>query len=315
MNLKNIVNTVAKTATTTMNRGMLKTRKHSPEILIVAGVCGVVASAVMACKATMKASEVIGEAKTNLDAIHECAEKPELADKYSEEDKKRDTTIVYVQTGIKMVKLYGPSIALGALSLSSIIMSNHILRKRNAALAAAYTAVDSSFKNYRKRVVEKFGEQVDKELKYGIKATEVEEKKADANGKETVVKKTIQTADGEEVFASPYARFFDESSPYWEKESEYNLMFLRAQQNWANDKLKSKGYLFLNEVYEALGLQQTKAGQCVGWTYNVGNPEGDNYVDFGIYDVHNSRARDFVNGYGRSILLDFNVDGVILDLI
>lgn len=109
---------------------------------------------------------------------------------------------------------------------------------------------------------------------------------------------------------SPYAAFFDEQSAAWTKNPECNKMFLLQQQNFANEKLRARGYLFLNEVYDMLGLPRTRAGQLVGWCYDEHNPCGDNYVDFNIFDDHN---REFVNGFEKSVLLDFNVDGNILD--
>ena len=114
---------------------------------------------------------------------------------------------------------------------------------------------------------------------------------------------------------SDYARFFDAASPNWQNDPEYNLMFLRAQQQYANDLLRAKGRLFLNDVYEMLGLEKSKAGQIVGWVYDRENPNGDNFVDFGIYDMSKERVRAFVNGYETNILLDFNVDGNIWDLM
>ena len=114
---------------------------------------------------------------------------------------------------------------------------------------------------------------------------------------------------------SDYAKFFDEGCREWDKDPEYNLTFLKCQENYANDLLKSKGHLFLNEVYDMLGIPRTKAGQIVGWIYDEENPIGDNYVDFGIYDVYKEANRNFVNGYERNILLDFNVDGDILSKI
>ena len=190
--------------------------------------------------------------------------------------------------------------------------SHNILRKRNVALAAAYTAVDKGFKEYRERVIERFGKEVDRELKYNIKAKEIEETVTDEKGNEKKVKTTIEVADPN--LPSPYSKFFDEACPEWHKNPEYNLMFLRGQQRWANDVLMGRGYLFLNEVYQALGIPETEAGQVVGWIYDPDNPDhkGDNYVDFNIYDLHREKSRDFVNGYERSILLDFNVDGEIL---
>ena len=172
--------------------------------------------------------------------------------------------------------------------------------------------VDKSFKEYRKRVADRFGEEVEKEIRYNIKAKEVTT--VDENGNE--VTETVKVMDGTDDpnTYSDYARFFDESCAAWQNDAEYNLTFLKAQQQYANDLLKSRGRLFLNEVYRMLGIDETKAGQVVGWVYNPDNPTGDNFVDFGIYNMQRERVRAFVNGYEPNILLDFNVDGVIWDL-
>ena len=234
-------------------------------------------------------------------------------DDYTEEDHKKDTLIVYTQTAVKFVKLYGPSIILGTLSLACIVESHNILRKRNVALAAAYATVDKGFKEYRNRVVERFGKEIDHELKYNIKAKEFETVTVDEKGKEKVEKEIVNVADPN--LYSDYARFFDESCAGWSKDAEANFTFLKCQQNYANNKLKAQGYLFLNDVYKMLGIPATKAGQVVGWIYDEKNPIGDNFVDFGILNVDVERVRAFVNGYERNILLDFNVDGNILDMM
>lgn len=294
-----------------INKTMFKVKKHSPEILVVTGVIGVVASAVMACKATTKISKISDEHKKQIDELHLALERGETkaGESYDVEDSKKDLTIIYAQTGLKYVKLYAPSVVLGALSITAIISSNNILRKRNVALAAAYTAVDKSFKNYRNRVVERFGKELDKELRYNIKSKEIEETVVDDDGKEKKIKKTVNVASVDEP--SDYARFFDEYCAGWTKDPEYNLMFLKAQQAHANNLLREQGYLYLNTVYDMVGIPKTKAGQVVGWVYDESNPDIDNYVDFGIYDLYDESKRDFVNGRERSILLDFNVDGNI----
>lgn len=287
-------------------------KKHSPEILVATGVVGTVVSAVMACKATTKLETVLSETKTNVEAIHIAAEKKEINGvEYTDQDKKKDLTITYAKTGLNLVKLYGPSVILGAASIGCILTSHNIVRKRNIALAAAYTAVDNGFKEYRGRVVERFGEELDKELKYNIKAKEVEEKVVDENGKEQTVT-TIVRAPIDPNVTSEYARFYDVGCNGWTKNPEFNLMFLRQQQNHANDLLQARGHLFLNEVYDMLGIPRSTAGQAVGWVLGGG---GDDYVDFGIYDVHKPTNMDFVNGHERSILLDFNVDGPIYELL
>ena len=307
------MNSIMTTLTRSLSRSGLKLKKHSPEILLVAGIVGAVTSAVMACKATLKANDIVEESKTQIDTIHEVSENPEMAEKYSEEDKKKDLAIVYTQTAVKFIKLYGPSVLLGVASLGCMVGSNQILNKRNVALAAAYATVDKGFKEYRGRVIERFGKELDKELRYNIKAQEFEKVTVDDNGNETVTTETVDVADPNHY--SPYAIIFDDGNTGWDKDPELTKFFLIQQQNYANDLLKSRGHLFLNEVYDMLGAKRTKAGAQVGWVYDENNASGDNFVDFGIFDINNPKARDFVNGYERVIILDFNVDGVILDLI
>lgn len=300
-------------ASRVFHRVGFKVQKHSPEILVVAGVTGVVASAVMACKATTKLSSVLEEHKEQVDQIHNYVEENGHTEKYSEEDQKKDLTIVYAQSGVKLAKLYGPAVVLGGVSIAAILGGHNILRKRNLALASAYAAIDKGFKEYRGRVIERFGEELDKELKYNIKAKEVEKVVTDEKGKESVQKETVAVANPN--LTSDYAKFYDDGCIGWTKDPEFNLMFLKDQQRYANDLLQAKGHLFLNEVYDMLGIPRTKAGQVVGWIYDEKHPVGDNFVDFGIYDVNSETKRNFVNGIERTILLDFNVDGDILNMI
>lgn len=291
----------------------LKLKKHSPEIMVIGGVIGVVGSTVLACKATTKLSGILENSKENVDQIKDYVEENGYSEKYSEEDYKKDLAITYTQTGVKIAKIYAPAVILGTLSITSILAGHNITRKRNLALSAAYVAIDKSFKEYRARVVERFGEKLDKELRYNIKQGESEEIVRNDEGGEEVIKTATEYADPNTY--SEYAKFFDDGCLGWTKDPEANLTFLKQQQNYANDKLKRKGFLFLNDVYGMLGIQPTKAGQIVGWIYDEKNPVGENFVDFGIYDINRPKNRDFVNGYERVILLDFNVDGNILDMI
>ena len=286
------------------SKAVMKLKKHSPEILVVAGIAGTVVSAVLACKATTKVAEILDETKGTLDTIHEGMETGAInGQEYTNEDGKKDTVVVYAQTGMKLAKLYGPAIILGTLSITSILASNNILRKRNVALGAAYAAIDKSFKEYRGRVIERFGEQVDTELKYGIKAKKFEEIEVDPEtGKEKKVKKTVMVADPN--LQSDYAVYFDSKSRNYETNPDYNRMFLKAQQAFANDKLQTRGHLFLNEVLDDLDLPRTPAGQIVGWTKD--GPDG--YVNFRIVEVE----RDTEDGrHEPALLLDFNVEGNI----
>lgn len=298
-------NEIMKSVSGVINKSVMKLKKHSPEILIVAGIAGTVVSAVVACKATTKVNKIIEDTKNDIEKVHTAVETgvTEAGETYSVEDSKKDLTIIYAQTGVKLAKLYAPAVILGTLSITSILASNNILRKRNVALGAAYAAIDKSFKEYRGRVIERFGEQVDTELKYGIKAKKFEEVEVDPEtGKEKKVKKTVMVADPN--LQSDYAVYFDSKSRNFETNFDYNRMFLKAQQQFANDKLQTRGHLFLNEVLDDLDLPRTSAGQIVGWTKD--GPDG--YVNFRILEVE----RETEDGrHEPALLLDFNVEGNI----
>lgn len=305
-------NNFAIKATQIYNRTALKVKKYSPEILLAAGIIGSITGTVLACKATTKAKEILKQKDEMLDTIHQVQEDEEMSKKYSEKDYSKDLTMVYTQTGMKLLGVYGPAISVSLASFACIICGHKILQKRLIGVSAAYAIVDQSFKKYRANVVEKFGKDTDEELRYGIKYKEIIKK--DKNGKE--VKEIGEFIDFDENLegGSDYSRFFDATSKNFERDPEYNLMFLRRQQDYANEMLKSRGHLFLNEVYDLLDIQRSKAGQVVGWIYDTKNPKGDNYVDFGIYRNNESNRR-FVNGLEQNVLLDFNVDGVIYDKI
>lgn len=298
-------NEIMSKASGALNKIGFGLKKRSPEILLAVGVVGTVVSAVMACKATTKINTILDETKEQLDKIHEYAGNPDVAEKYNAEDAKKDTAIVYAQTGVKLAKLYAPAVGLGILSISSILASNNILRKRNMAISAALAAATQDFKDYRNRVIERFGKEVDHQLRYNIKAEEIEETVTDEKGKEKKVKKSIEVADPN---ASGYVKYFTRSNPYWEEDSSYVEMFLRSQQNYANDKLKATGHLTLNDVYDMLGFHDSKAGMVVGWIYDLDHPNGDNYVEF---DVKKVLLPNEQGGYEEAYAIDFNVDGNI----
>ena len=298
-----------------INKVKFNVVKHSPEILMGLGIAGVITSTVLACRSTLKVQEILDYKEENMNNIKEVL--AEGREDYTEEDARKDKTIIMTTTAIRIMKLYIPSVIVGAGSIACLLESHNVMRNRNAGLAAALAATTESFKQYRERVTEKYGDEVDKEMRYGIK-----KEKKEKDGKKTK-EEIVVGCDEKEL--SGYARYFNENNINWSDDPQFNLMFLRQNQNWANDKLISQGYLYLNDVYEALGFPKSKAGQVVGWVYDPNNNEhGDNYVDFGIYDLNVKGYRDemtndtiaeerqdFINGYKSSILLDFNVDGNI----
>ncbi len=297
MKLEAIKNAV----TSKVGRQILFAQKNSPTLLFVGGVAGVVTTTVLACKATLKLDEVLQEAEKDRH-LAETMDHP----MYDEEDRKSDLFKIKMRTAGKITRLYSPAIAVGVVSVAMLTGSHVALTRRNTAVMAAYTALDRGFKEYRQRVRDEFGDEKDLEFRHGSTTT-----------KELVVASDGTTKEIEHKVAPPdvpsiYARFFDETSSSWSRNPGYNQIFLNCQQNYANDLLRARGHVFLNEVYDMLGLERSKAGAVVGW---ILTKDGDNFIDFGIYDQDSDRKRRFVNYDERSILLDFNVDGVIYDLI
>ena len=292
-------------------KGLNAVRRNAPEILTGVGVVGTVGTVVLASTATLKAPAVIDTLQQNISDIKEVREHQANGAEldYSDTDYKRDLTIAYTRAAIDFTKLYGPALILGVASLSCLIGSTRILRGRNVALAAAYKALDTDFGKYRDRVVQTFGEEAEaklREMKFKETGTTTNE-----DGEE------VKTYEVDKDSVSEYARFFDELSSSWSKAPTQNLMFLRHNEQYFNDILKIRGHVFLNEVYDALGIPRTPAGAVCGWVWD--NVDGDGYIDFNLYDRGtgelSARRRDFVNGYNKAILLDFNVDGVIYDII
>lgn len=288
------------------NSGILFIRKNSPKIMIVGGVLGGIGSAIMACKATMNLSNVIEEHKDEIEFIQN------EDSGISEEDLKKKKFKIYLNTGVKLIKLYGPSLALGTTSTVSILSGCNILHKRNAALSSAYLAIDSAFKKYRGRIKERYGEEVDFEIRNGVHTEKITVVETDENGKEKKVKKSISVVDG--VDSSDYSRYFAyKYARAAEKSIEHNKLFLKMQLECANRRLINEGFLFLNSVYEMLGYEKTTAGQYVGWVYDKNNTEhGDNYVDFGVKEAM-VETQDGSGEYETVLILDFNVDGLIID--
>ncbi len=300
---------VAKMSGTVSKIGF-KLQKHSPEILIAVGVVGVVASTVLACKATTKLNETINEDKKKIDEIHEKAIAME------EEPDSKALTVAYAHTALDVTKLYAPSVVLGAASITSIIVSHNILKNRNVALSAALGAVTTSFNEYRARVRERFGEDLDRELRYDMKSADIEETTTTEDGLEVTTRKTVTGIEGG-TDLSDYARWLDSScTGVWSEDIGQNITSLRMTQQYFNDKLHTEGHVFLNDVYKELGMQPTKAGQVVGW-YDDPKLGKDNYIDFGIFKAN--RFLELKEGVNireseAAILLDFNVDGPIYDL-
>lgn len=293
-----------KTLRKSFKKAQLTVRKHSPEILMVAGVIGTVAGAVMACKETLELENVLDECK------HEKMELEEqyaMCEEYSEDALKKDQVKLTIKQAVKIVKLYAPSVIMEATSIGVIFASNDIMRKRNASMAAAYATLNSMYKRYRQNVIESYGEEVDKDMRFGVKHEKVTE--IDEDGNKVKVDARIVDLDNTALAISDYSRFFQAGCKGFDASSgRYNLLYLKGIQAMFNNKLIADGYVMLNDVYRELGFDTIPEGWSIGWVYDEENPIGDNYIDFGLYEARNKNQRA-VNDWEPVILMDFNVDG------
>jgi hypothetical protein len=295
--------------TRTVGRSILKTQKVSPTLMFGAGLVGFGATVFLASRATLRLEEVLEEASEHIEVARNSVGKVTNTPKhptYTLEDFASDKRLIHAHTSITVAKLYGPAIACGFVSVALLTGSHKVLNNRNAALTAAYVALEQGFNQYRDRVREELGEEKDRHFRFGSEAREfaVDDKK----GTKVEVVNTVDISNNPSI----YAKFFDQLNPNWKPNAEENLNFLAMHQKYANQRLHAKGHLFLNDVYRALGMDDTRAGAVTGW---VDDGEGDCCVDFGIFDRQNQARIDFVNGREGAILLDFNVDGLILDKI
>lgn len=302
-----------------------KIKQHAPEILVTTGIILTGASTVAAVKLTPKCKAIKEQKEEELKAVEECLA---LNDpQYTQKDAKKDLPIIKTKAIVNTIKVYLPAIALFGGGVICILSGMGILKKRNSVLASFGILATEKLKKYRKNVAEKYGEDVEKELYYGIKEMIVE--KEDEKGK--TKKEKIKAMDENFIKNEQFCRCFDECSTVFDKEDPLNhnkILVLNAQK-FCNLKLKSRvkydqdgnvikpGYLFLNEVYETLGFDKTKDGQTIGWIYN---PEEDGpidethkYIDFGLYRGDDA-TNAFMNNKEKSVWLDFNVDGPISHL-
>lgn len=281
-------------------KAVLLTRKHAPEIMVYSGVVGMVGSTVLACREIFEVQHTAFIESGKRIKMKNYAEKnPESEEA---QNYKRELTKSYAKQGLAHARQLAPALSLGALSIASILAGHNMLRKRHVALAGAYVTLQNTYDEYREAVKEFIGEDTERELRQNIAVGE----------KDLKEDKPLSDQVNQNAF-SPYARIFDETNSNWMDDTTYNEYFLRNAQNTLNDQLRARGYVFLSDVYKQLGLPASRWAHTVGWIYD--NPNGDGFIDFGVWDKDNERARDFVNGFEKAIWLDFNVDGPILELL
>lgn len=290
-------------------RTQLLMQKHSPEILVGMGITSMLVGTVLACRASLKAPAAYELARDRFADAKETRETLEECD-YPKKAYRKDLIKISGETAWSFVKIYALPTAVIGLGVYSVVKGHGITVKRNAALSTTLTMVSAGYKEYRKRVADKFGEETEQDIYYNRREETTEETTTDASGKEKVKKTKKIVIDVPDH--SLYAKIFDEYNPNWSPSPEQNRMFLQCKQGWLNDLLQARGHVFLNEVYKELGFDITQQGQVVGWVMGA---DGDNFIDFGMFTKDDPMAARFINGDEASIILDFNVDGPVLDQI
>lgn len=278
---------------------VVQTKANSPHLFFAAGVAGLIGSGVLACRATLRLEDTLATIQNDLAVAKEVGQASSDG-LMPEKAHTKAVAVVFTKSGISLLKLYGPAVGLGVVSVAALAGSHIQLTRRNAALTATLGVLTKAYDEYRQRVRDEFGVEKELDIYHGMK-----EEVREIDGKKTTVK------IGNTGAHSPYARFFDEFSTAWVKNAEMNRVFLMVQQQHFNNQLNAKGFVLLNDVYEGLGFEKTSPGAIVGWL-REGEGGVDGYIDFGMYDPGNE---GFINGHERSVHLDFNVDGVIYDQI
>lgn len=296
-------------------------KQNTPELLMVSGIVNSAAAVVTACVATLKVEKkVINPAKSKIVELHN---KKDILS-HREGTTKQDLDAVdgeirkaYAKAGFKIAAYYAPSALLFGLSVASNVGSHNILKGRNIALASAFASLKSSYDLYREKVANKIGEEAEQALFEDTEVKKVSSK--DSKGREivkTIVTPKLDTDNICGCFWGPGCGQYDH------KIGAVNMTYLLQQEVYLNQALQAKGYVFLSEVYDRLGIRagvlgqrRLQAAQVVGWIFDPNDKTRDNYIDFGLHDANGKlteKAKDFQSGIADFVWLNFNFDGDIL---
>ena len=208
-------------------------KRNGSTILTGLAAVGVVSTAVMAVKATPKAIELLEKAK--------------------EEKGEELTKLEKVQVAGPS---YIPSVVMGASTLICLFGANVLNKRHQAALVSAYTLVDSSYKEYKQKLKELYGEEAHEEI---VNAITVEKAREVGINAECICANTCLTND--EACGEPVLFYEEWSHRYFETTIEQVI----TAQYHLNRNFVLRGYTTVNELYDFLGLDTTKEGDVLGW--------------------------------------------------
>ena len=333
-----LLTTLGRTVSRRAGRLGVKAAKYAPDILVWAGIGGVTAATISIVRKDEARREIMEEFTEELAGIKEeygktgndGKEAQECPSDASERAYSAEVAKAYIGVVGKLARLYGSSAALYGVSIAAILKSHYILKGRVAGLAAAYECLSKSFDRYRGNVIDRYGPEVDEDCRRGRKKEQVVDIMPDPETGEEITEVNDRTIADIPDKGSEYGRWFEcgAAAEFMKNNPVYNMSYVVGVQRTLNYLLQARGHVFLNEAYDALGIPRTPAGAVVGWVYGTGDdPEGDNYIDFGV-EERPVWVRDRWRGKGMTLVgyddfegfkdgfwLDFNVDGVIYDLI
>lgn len=283
-------------------RTLLKLKAGSPTILVVAGVVGLGATAIVAAKATRKIDPILEEHKqARADIGYSVTTASTL-------ERRKELLALYTNTGFELGKLYGPALFIGTTSAISVLGGHHILRARQIATMAAYSGLLDQFRSYRGRVAQTLGKDVERGIYEGAHGEWQEN--PDMAGDKALVPKFEPDETG--AYLRPW---FEETNPNFNVlDARLNYLFLKGVQSHMNQRLRINGHVMLNDVLDSLHLPRCPEGAIVGWVWEG---DGDNYIDLGFMTSIDPDSVEFRNAVGRAtpVRLNFNIDGIVYHLI
>lgn len=318
MNLPVIFTKLGTLARTAAGNSGLFLKAHTPEILVGSGVVGFVVTVVQACKATTKAHDIL-ETKEDALADNDAALKDEIISQKVYDENAR---IINRNARWMLIKAYTPMATGMAVSVILVLGGYRMINGRLVKTAAAYKILEDGFGRYRENVRDEFGEETDWRMLNSIRPERLEAANAEREAnREIEADKKRKRKNYEKrrtAHQEVYSKFFDQYSDRWRRSwtPEQVWEYLRQKQREANDMLNIRKHIFLNEVYDLLGLDRTEEGAVVGWILTKSNPNSK--VDFGLEDMPEEERRKFLSAERNEdikIWLHFNPDGLIYNLI
>lgn len=302
----------------------VKLKKHSPTILVLTGIGGVIAGTVLACKKTIKMTEIKEETKYKIEEANAklSAVNPE-DENYTEKENRKEIAKIYCKAALNTTKNYALPVAIGGTGIAMILCGHKILKKRYAMISAAYLSLNASFEAYRERVREKVGEKEEYNIYHNVETIEEQ-----VEGKKKKLKKNvIKDASMYDIVFSPNTSATCHGDYHYDSQADTNprdpfsgwsghdILRVKALRNDLETILTSKAtkigkkpVVKLNTVRERLDVDLVEEGEIVGWEYDPSNENIDSHIMFDLYETV-----DFKGSPALGISL--NVDGIILDIL